>query len=120
MPDFRSEKSESAEGKGVAKRAWEAYSAGVGKAFGPVLEPAADSLGREWVVDLLGFWMAWHVYGGFEGLERYGFHRATIYRKIKRFRTTFGEHPDQFTMPGVSIDAAAYWEAVGKKLGPVP
>lgn len=120
MPDFRSDKSESPEGKGVAKRAWEAYAAGVAKSVGPTLGAAAEPIAREWVVDLLGFWMAWHVYGGFEGLERFGFHRATIYRKIKRFRMAFGQHPDEFTMAGVTIDPEAYWESVGKKLGPVP
>jgi hypothetical protein len=120
MPDFRSARSESPEGKGIAKRAWDVYAAGVGKVVGPAIEPAAEPLAREWVVDQIGFWMVWHLYGGFEGLERFGFHRATIYRKIKRFRTVFGQHPDEFTMPGVTLDPEAYWVAEGKKVGPVP
>ncbi len=33
-----------------------------------------------------------------------GFHRATIYRKIKWFRIAFGAHPDEFDMPGVKLD----------------
>ena len=36
------------------------------------------------VADLFGFWLLWHLEGGFEGLERLGMNRATIYRKINR------------------------------------
>lgn len=43
---------------------------------------------------LIGFWVAWHNAGGFHGLELFGWDRATIYRKPKRFRTVFGAHPD--------------------------
>ncbi len=123
-PDFRSEKMESAEGKGIARRAWEAYAAGMNRTLGPVLlpvvRPAAEPVVREWLTDLLGFWVVWHLYGGFEGLERFGFHRATIYRKVKRFRIAFGQHPDEFTMDGVTIDPEAYWASAQKKLGPAP
>src|SRR5438046_2774709 len=81
-PDFRSDRMDSPEGKGRARRAWDAYAAAVNKTVGPVLVPiisrAAEPVAREWVEDLVGFWILWHLYGGFEGLERYGFHRATI------------------------------------------
>jgi hypothetical protein len=86
----------------------------------PILEPAAGAAAREWVADLVGFWVLWHLYGGFDNLVEYGFHPATIYRKINRFRRTFGQHPDEFKMPGVTIDPAAYWASAGKKLGPRP
>ena len=115
---------ETPEGKGIARRAWDKYAAAVNKTVGkplvPILRPAAAPVAREWVADLVGFWVLWHLYGGFEGLERYGFHRATIYRKIKRFRIAFGAHPDEFEMDGVTIDPEAYWKSAQKKVGPVP
>ena len=46
--------------------------------------------------DLVGFYVLWHLYGGFDNLEEYGFHQATLYRKINRFRQAFGQHPDEF------------------------
>ena len=46
---------------------------------------------------------------GFEGLQRFGYSEATIYRKVKRFRRVFGEHPDVFDFPGITIDYEAYW-----------
>jgi hypothetical protein len=86
----------------------------------PVLAPADQALARQVVEDMIGFWVMWHLYGGFEGLQRFGMHKATIWRKISRFRKMTGSHPDEFVMPGVSIDVEAYWEAAVKKVGPRP
>lgn len=122
--DFRSDRMASPEGKGIARRAWDAYSGvierNVTPALSPLLEPVAAPVARAQVEDLVGFWVLWHLYGGFEGLERFGFNRSTIWRKIRRFRVTTGEHPDEFKMPGVSINGPEYWETVGKKIGPRP
>jgi len=118
-PDYRSDRL-GPEGAGRARRAWEAYSKGITKAAAPVLVPASKVVARDWMLDLLGFWMLWHLYGGFEGLQEFGFHRATIYRKISRFRQAFGAHPDEFEFPGVNIDAEAYWAGSKRKLGPKP
>ena len=41
--------------------------------------------------------MAWHRAGGFAELEVGGWHRATIFRKVRRFRGAFGAHPDEYT-----------------------
>ena len=30
--------------------------------------------------------------------------RASIYRRIKLFRIAFGAHPDEFEMPGITLD----------------
>jgi hypothetical protein len=46
------------------------------------------------VADLIGFWALWHLEGGFEGVECFGYSQATIYRKVKRFRRVFGAHPE--------------------------
>jgi hypothetical protein len=56
------------------------------------------------VVDLIGFWSVWHLEGGFEGLQRMGMSRASIYRRVKLFRIAFGAHPDEFEMPGIKLD----------------
>jgi len=47
----------------------------------------------------------------------FGMHPSTVWRKVKRFRLTFGAHPDEFTFPGVAIDARAYWDAARKADG---
>jgi hypothetical protein len=64
-------------------------------------------------IDLTGFWLMWHLEGGFEGLRALGLSRASIYRRVKLFRMATGKHPDEYTMPGVTIDLDAYarWRA---------
>ena len=111
--DFRSDKSESAEGGRVAVNRWAGYHHNldedvVAQAFSTPaqsmeeLDPeirdaiASDALERS---ELIGFWVAWHLAGGFDNLERGGWHRATIFRRIRRFRATYGAHPDEFVFP---------------------
>ncbi len=74
------------------------------------LDGAVRRLAGSWTEELLGFWMAWHLYGGFEGLEKAGWHRATIFRKLKKFRSVFKMHPDDYKVVGVSIDHQAFWD----------
>ena len=113
-PDFRSERSETREGKGNARKAWDAYARTTNKyvtpVISPVVEPAAAAVARTMVADLIGFWALWHLNGGFEGMEKYGYSQATIFRKVKRFRRVFKQHPDDFVFPGITIDAQAYWD----------
>jgi hypothetical protein len=59
--------------------------------------------------ELIGFWCAWHMAGGFARLESGGWHRATIYRKIHRFRATFGAHPDEYEFPWIQLDRRRFW-----------
>ena len=63
---------ESPEGRGRARRAWDAYAAAVGKVSAPVVEPFARKLSVPVAMDLAGFWLLWHVEGGFEGLRGWG------------------------------------------------
>ena len=60
--DFRSDKMESREGKGLAKRAWEGYARAVNRAGLPLLEPIIGRYSVSKVVDLAGFWMVWPVF----------------------------------------------------------
>ena len=119
MPDFRTDPMESAEGKGNARRVWDAYVRGTNKLLGPalhpLLKPAADRIGGAVATDLMGFWLCWHLEGGFEGLLRMGMSRSAIYRRVKMFRSVFGEHPDSYQLPGVSIDVKAYLEESRKQ-----
>jgi hypothetical protein len=118
--DFRSEKMPSYEGHGRARRAWEAYARGVQKALPTAWNeallraatPSAAYVAREVVQQQLGFWLEWQLSGGFDGLREQGLSRSTIYKKISRFRWVMHKHPDEYELPGVTIDHEAYWRAV--------
>lgn len=113
MPDFRSDPMDSPEGKGKARAAWDTYVRTVNRHAPPPVKAYNRSVAAKQVGELVGFWVLWHIYGGFEGLvERVGMHPTTVWRKVKRFRVVFKEHPDVFEMPGVKVDPAAYWSAV--------
>jgi hypothetical protein len=106
---------ESSEGRGIARRAWDAYANAVKGA--PGVQKLSRKLAIPLTVDMAGFWLLWHLEGGFEGLRRMGMSRASIYRRIKLFRMAFGAHPDEFEMPGITLDLEAFregWEAKKK------
>lgn len=115
MVDFRSERMESPEGRGIARRAWESYAGAVTRVTTPALRPLVKMYAAGSIVDLVGFWAVWHLEGGFEGLQRMGMSRASIYRRIKLFRIAFGAHPDEFEMPGITLDLVAFREGWAKK-----
>ena len=115
MTDFRSDPSESFEGKGIARRTWEAYARGVRKATLPVFDPVAAIWTRKLTEELVGFWVMWHAMGGFEGLERFGMHKTTIWRKVKKFRMLTGEHPDVYKIDGITIDTTKLWDSMAAK-----
>ncbi len=76
------------------------------------LDPAiADEVAGEVLErsELIGFWTAWHQAGGFGNLERGGWHRATIFRKLRRFRTAFGAHPDEYRFDWIRLDLRTVW-----------
>jgi hypothetical protein len=98
---------ESPEGKGRARRAWDAYASAVNKAAAPV-EPFTRKAAVPVMTDLAGFWLLWHVEGGFEGSQRLGMSRSSIYRRISLFRKLLGVHPDEYEMPGVKLDLTKY------------
>ncbi|MBF6558313.1 MAG: hypothetical protein IVW52_19610 [Acidimicrobiales bacterium] len=115
--DFRSDRMATPEGKGNAKgrfeRAWDGYVKGVNKIAGPITNPLAKKVGAAGAVDLLGFWLVWQTEGGFDGLRRLGMSRSSIYRRIGLFRKFMGVHPDEYKMPGVTINVAAYLKGTG-------
>jgi hypothetical protein len=119
VTDFRSQRSPSPEGQGIAagrwRKAWDAYSRTVNKAARPLVEPAAEKVAwwyaGKLVEDLAGFWLLWHLEGGFEGLQKLGMSRSAIYRRVTAFRKHFGVHPDEYRMPGVTIDLPVYLAA---------
>jgi hypothetical protein len=127
--DFRSERSGSLEGYGIARARWTAFHdqvndqvyADIAEAQGDRLEDSTDEVPSEvleeindYVIEqseLLGFWLAWHLAGGFGALEQAGWHRATIHRKIRHFRTFFGKHPDEYRHPFLNLNLEKAWEA---------
>jgi len=106
---------ESPEGRGLARRAWEGYVGAVTRVAKPALRPLVQMYAAGSIVDLVGFWAVWHLEGGFEGLQNLGMSRASIYRRIKLFRIAFGAHPDEFEMPGITLDLVAFREGWEKK-----
>ena len=98
----------SPEGKGRARRAWDAYAKAVNKAALPVVEPFTRKAAVPVMMDLAGFWLLWQVEGGFEGLLRLGMSRASIYRRVSLFRKLMGVHPDEYQMPGVKLNLTKY------------
>jgi len=125
--DLRAARSDSSEGTGLAKARRERFlgsyepsdRAGVGS--GPtfrgidpsIVDEVRDVHADEMVSSAadIGFWIAWHQAGGFEALERLGWHRTTIFRKLKRFRSRFGEHPDSWNPGWISLDLERLWKA---------
>jgi hypothetical protein len=62
------------------------------------------------MIDLTGFWVMWHLRGGFEGLRKMGLSRSAIYRRVSAFRRATGMHPDEFVFPGITLDMREYQE----------
>lgn len=118
VPDFRADPSDSPEGKGHARRAWDSYAAAVQRVAEPLVDPVAGLVARRVTEDLMGFWVMWHLCGGFEGLERYGMHKSTIWRKVKKFRIATGHHPDEFKFVGVHVDREAAWGDLARHAAP--
>jgi hypothetical protein len=124
--DFRSDKMDSLEGLGVARARWKNFHDAIpDEVYETITERRGDETQLDelpsWVLDdvseaviedseLLGFWLAWHLAGGFANLERAGWHRATIHRKIRRFRNRFGRHPDEFRLPWLRLDLNKAWK----------
>jgi hypothetical protein len=106
--DFRADRMPSPEGQGIAKRAWDQYAAAVNRVAGPAIQPLTERIAGNIAADLMGFWLLWHLEGGFEGMRRIGWSRSSIYRRIRAFRRYYGTHPDEFELVGVAIDVEAY------------
>jgi hypothetical protein len=49
----------SPEGKGIARRAWDAYANGVNRATRPYVEPFVRKAAVPVMMDLAGFWLLW-------------------------------------------------------------
>jgi hypothetical protein len=125
-PDYRSDRSESPEGRGIAygrsRAFWESLSeddqAKIRHEAAFTVRTIEDypAFVRDQVTstvvedaELIGFWAAWHKAGGFAGLEAAGWHRATVYRKISRFRTRYGAHPDEHRFEWIKLDLKRVW-----------
>lgn len=109
----------SPEGEGNAKSAYEAAyetyikanKAANKRIFGafPELRSILRGYASARLFDLFGFWLVWHMAGGFEGMQKsLGISRTGVFRRVAQFREVFGEHPDVYEFPGITIDAAAF------------
>ena len=118
MSEVRATRSPSPDGQGVAKgrleRAWDAYYGAVRPVTDPLSKRLAGLLmpfARGATFDLLGFWVSWHMLGGYEGLQQIGMSRSAVYRRITLFRKVFGAHPDVYRFPGIILDVDAFVKA---------
>ena len=119
MADFRSERMPSPDGQGLAsgalEKAWGAYSRAVRPMTDPLakrLAPLLMPMARGASFDLIGFWVSWHLLGGFDGLQTHlGMSRSAVYRRIAAFRTLFGQHPDVYRFPGIELDLYTFLNA---------
>lgn len=124
-PDYRTDKSESVEGHGLAASRRHAYVYSLDENFlaenlsssrAKTIEDFTDTVRDDIAEDaleeseLIGFWVAWHLAGGFANLERGGWHRATVFRKIKAFRNRFGDHPDDHRFSWLRLDLEKAWQ----------
>jgi hypothetical protein len=102
--------------KDAFKKAWSIYA----KALEPVTSRVASPIGQAVTFDMYGFWITWHLLGGFEGLQKspqeggLGMSRSAVYRRIQMFRKATGKHPDEFTLPGVSINVQEFLQFLAK------
>lgn len=126
MADFRSERMPSPEGEGRAKSAIESAYETYYKANRSVNKrifgafPELRSLLRGYtsarMFDLFGFWLLWRLTGGFEGMQKaLGMSRTGMFRRIAMFREVFGEHPDVYDFPGITIDPVAFVEGMADR-----
>jgi hypothetical protein len=110
--DLRKQRMESAEGRGRAVKMWTGYSEALGFIRPAAWDRAFSRVGERLTMENMGFWLWWHFFGGFEGMRRAGWSRATIYRHLKKFRVAMKCHPDEYELPGVDIEPAAFWNAL--------
>ena len=120
VEDLRSSRMPSVEGHGRARAAWDAYVKAANKLADPVIGKSLDGAIRRYAVGAVeesyGFWLLWQIHGGFEGLQRLGMARTTIFRRVKRFRQLTGFHPDEYDLPGITVDLERYWAGAAEAL----
>jgi len=125
MADFRSDRMPSPEGEGRAKdaleAAWEkrlksrkAINTKVFAAM-PEVKNVLKGYASARMFDAIGFWVMWQLNGGFEGLQKAtGLSRSGMFRRIALFREVFGEHPDVYEFPGLTVDPVAFVEGMNE------
>jgi len=127
VADFRSERMPSPEGEGRAKSAIESAYETYYKAnrsvnkriFGafPELRDMLRGYAGAKLLDLFGFWLIWQTCGGFENTRKaLGISKSQMYRRIALFREAFGEHPDVFELPGITIDPAEFVAGMAERM----
>lgn len=127
-PDYRSAKMDTIEGLGLAQAHWFQWLSELSDEQAAAVldmpqvtiftnssrhEPKrkdAQPVSAKERSELLGFWITWHLAGGFRRLEQWGWHRTTIHRKIRRFRDAYnGAHPDECEFNWITLQLDRTW-----------
>jgi hypothetical protein len=117
MKDFRSERMPSADGQGNAKATFEKAKAALSETIDETMWPLVRPIAHTLTFDLFGFWLIWQLQGGFEGLQKpvteggWGMSRSAIFRRVSMFRWATGKHPDEYKVPGLTLNLEEYLQA---------
>lgn len=84
---------------------WGTYRSVVEAAFGP----AAEAYSTTTVSRLVGFWVTWHLFGGYHALLGMGWSKAIIWKNRRQFVEVFGV-PVEDWMPECQGDVVAWRE----------
>lgn len=86
----------------------------------PIVQPVAQRVAGQSVQRLLGFWVMWHSYGGFDGLlAAKVISRAGVYAQRKEFGVVFGTPIEDF-LPEVARALSVVQLAAGVLTPPAP
>lgn len=86
------------------------FAAKVGKGIG--LEPLAKEVAGATIERMVGYWVMWHLAGGFDALLAKGWlSRSAVYRSRNEFRRFMGVDVEAFWP-----EAVAFFEAERKRM----
>lgn len=84
---------------------WDTYLSVVESVVGG---PAAQ-VGASTVTRLLGFWLTWHLFDGYDGMRTIGWSQPGLWKNRMQFRQVFGVEVEDF-MPAQQPDVIRWRE----------
>lgn len=87
----------------TAQGLWDTYMGVVQGVAGPAVGQIAAST----VTRLVGFWLMWHLMGGYEGMRALGWGKTATWKNRIQFREVFGVEVEDF-MPEQAAEVLAW------------